>query len=172
MLFKKERVFDYPFGKFLDVFVECENPPYDIHELENVTKWKVVRETDDGARKTGTKEWCAHAQIPPALRHIISPKMLTWYEHSEWNRKTNIYSFRIEPFFFKNKVTCYGKTAYEEKGNGKTLRIFEVTLKVKFPVVGPLFEATVMSLLRKNEEQDFGLCLNVIKKARSAGERV
>lgn len=164
MKFKKERLLDMPMEMFLKLFMENENPPYDMSTLENVTQWKIVREKDDGDKLIGTKEWCAHAQIPKALQHIVTPKTLTWYEHSEWNRKTSVYSFRIEPFYLKNKVVCHGKTSYSAQGD-KTKRVFELLIDVKIPVFGQMFESIVITLLGKNEEQDYHICQKVCRKA-------
>lgn len=166
MRFRKERVFDLPCDEFLKMFMESEEPAYDMEELENVTMWKIVKEQDDGVKRIGTKEWCAHAQIPKAAQHILTPKMLTWYEHSEWDRKTKVYSFRIEPFYFKNKVTCYGKTAYKEKGKDRTQRTFEIVIKVKFPVIGQIAESAVIKHLGNNEAQDYKLCKKAIEKVK------
>ncbi|MFH1539642.1 MAG: hypothetical protein ABIH66_11825 [bacterium] len=166
MRFRKERLFDFPCGEFLKLFMENEEPAYAMEELENVTMWKVVKEQDDGVKRIGTKEWCAHAQIPKPLQHIIIPKMLTWYEHSEWDRKTNVYSFRIEPFYLKNKLVCYGKTSYKEKGKDQTLRTFEVALKVKIPILGQIAENAMIGHLGRNEEQDYKLCRKAIEKVK------
>ena len=137
---------------------------YNPDELDNVTGWKVVKETDDGMRRVGTKEWCAHAQIPKALQHILSPKMLSWYEHSIWDRKAKTYNFRIEPFYLKKQVECHGRTIFAEKGPGKCSRNFRIDLTVKIPVFGQMFEKLVMELLKKNEEQDYKLTLKTAKR--------
>ena len=80
--YKKERVFNYPVDKCVELFFENPDGAYKMDELENVTEWKVINETDDGDKRVGTKEWCGHGQIPKVAQHIVSPKMLTWLEHS------------------------------------------------------------------------------------------
>lgn len=165
MRFMKERIFDYPAQALCDLFLDSEETAYDMAELENVTQWKVVKEEEKDGIRYGTKEWCAHAQIPKTLQHIVSPKMLTWYEHSQWNREKKRYSFEIEPFYMKKKVKCKGQTTYKGNGEGKTLRIFKIELKVDIPVAGRIFENLVMGLLEKNEEDDFHQCVKACKKA-------
>jgi len=164
MRFKKERIFSYPHETVVSYFLEGEETGYDMSDLDNVTQWKIVREEDQDDKRVGTKEWCAHAQIPKTLQHIVSPKMLTWLEHSVWDRKNTVYSFKIEPFFFKRKVKCQGQTRYEPAGEGKCKRTFNVELKVSIPVAGPIFEKLVMELLKKNEDKDFELCNKALKK--------
>ncbi len=163
MKIRSERDFNYSVDKAVTVFFESGDS-YDMNELENVTQWKVVKEEDFGDRRVGTKEWCAHSQIPKALQPIINPKMLTWFEHSEWNRKTRVYSFTIEPHFLHKQVKCTGKTAYIDKGPNKSGRIFEMTLKVDIPIFGPMLENLVQGILKKNEEQDFILSAKSLDK--------
>lgn len=164
MKYASERVFNYPLQPFVDLFMEGDSTPYDLNDLENVTGWKVVKEVDDGEKRTGTKEWCAHAQIPKALQPIVSPKMLSWYEHSVWDRKAHVYTFQIEPFYLKKQVECHGRTMFVEKGPEKCARRFEIHLTVKIPVFGPMFEKLVMELLKKNEDQDYQLSVKTAKK--------
>jgi len=164
MKLKTERVFNYPCDIVCKQLMDSEDGGYDMAELENVTQWKVLKEQDDGTKRIGVKEWCAHGQIPKALQSIISPKMLTWLEHSEWNRQTTTYSFRIEPHFLKNQISCEGRTVFSEKGKDKCSRTFNIELKVKIPVLGALLEAMVLDYLKKNEEQDFNMCVKSIDK--------
>lgn len=162
--FKKDRIFDYPLKEAVSIFMEGDDVCYDMGELQNVTQYKIVKKDDRGDKKIETKEWCAHAQIPKALQHIITPKMLTWFEHSVWDRNTNIYTFTIEPHYLKNKVSCDGKTIYREK-DGKCARTFEMRLDVKIPILGQIFENVVIGLMKENEEQDYKLSANALKKA-------
>ena len=164
MRFKKEREYDHSLESIIGLFLENDEEVYSMDQLENVTQWKTIKDEDLGDRRVGIKEWCAHAQIPKALQHIISPRMLTWYEHSEWNRNTKIYRFRIEPFFLKKHVKCKGQTAYVVRGDNRCARVFEIELVVDIPVFGPMFEKVVMEHLRKNEDQDFKLTVQIAKK--------
>ena len=165
LIYKKERTFKYPCDKVAKILMDTEESSYDMSELENVTKWKSIKEINEPDRRIGTKEWCAHGQIPKALQHILSPRMLTWLEHSEWNRKTNTYSFRIETFYMKNIVSCSGRTIFKASGTDKCIRDFYIDLKVNIPVLGPLVEGLVIDFLKKNEEQDFNLSARALEKA-------
>ena len=164
MRFRQERTYNHPVESIANLFMEGDEPVYDMDSLENVTQWKVIKEEDKGDKRVGIKEWCAHAQIPKALQHIISPKMLTWYEHSEWDRKTRHYRFRIEPFYLKKSVKCQGQTIYKENGANQCVRVFEISLTVDIPIFGPMFEKVVLEILKKNEEQDFRLTTNIAQK--------
>ena len=161
MKFKKEREYNHSVDDIVNLFLENEQEVYNMDQLENVTQWKQVKEEDKGDRRVGTKEWCAHAQIPKALQHIVSPKMLTWYEHSIWDRTTKTYKFKIEPFFFKKKIKCQGQTVYLERGEDRSARIFEVELRVNIPIFGQMFEKLVIDHLKSNEEQDFNLTAKI-----------
>jgi len=164
MRFRKERFFDYPVDKVTSLFME-NGGGYDMQELENVKGWKVLKEDDRGDSRIGAKEWCAHGRIPKALQHIISPKMLSWIEHSEWNRRDKIYKFEIEPFYFRKQITCRGKTVFAAAGENRSSRTFEVELKVDIPVFGAMIEGLVMEYLKKNEDQDYRLCLKHLQAA-------
>jgi hypothetical protein len=164
MKFKKEREYNHSLESIIKLFFDNDDEVYNMDQLENVTQWKVIKEEDLGDRRVGIKEWCAHAQIPKALQHIVAPKMLTWYEHSEWNRTTHTYRFRIEPFFFKKQVKCKGQTEYLARGENTSARIFEIDLIINIPVFGPMFEKLIMDHLRKNEEQDFKFTVQIAQK--------
>ena len=162
--FKKERVFDYPIDDVVTFFMEGDGTPYDLQELENVTDWKVIKEKDVDGKRIGTKQWCAHAQIPKALQHVVSPRMLTWYEHSIWDRSARLYKFKIEPFFLKKHVKCQGQTVFESRGPNQCARIFTIQLHVDIPIVGSMFEKLVMEHLKKNEEQDYNLSIKIVRE--------
>lgn len=163
--FKIERVFNYPVKEVTDFFMEGDDTVYDLKELENVTQWKVIKEEDRPDKRTGTKEWCAHAQIPKALQHIVTPRMLTWYEHSEWDKINRVYRFKIEPFYLKKKVKCQGQTTFASSNGNKTSRTFQIMIDVNIPVFGPMAEKLIVDLLKKNEEQDYKLGTEAVEKA-------
>jgi hypothetical protein len=163
MNIKVVREFNYPIEKTVKVFFDSDES-YDMNELSNVTAWKVISEKDYGDRRVGTKEWCAHSQIPPILQHVVNPKMLTWFEHSEWNRVTNVYAFTIEPHFLKKQVTCKGRTSFAAKGTDKCVRTFDMILKVDIPILGAIFENFVAGVLKSNEEQDYKLSAKSLDK--------
>jgi hypothetical protein len=161
--FRKERFFQYPVDKVTELFLDGAG--YDLQELDNVKGWKVLKEEDNGDVRVGTKEWCAHGQIPKALQHIISPKMLTWLEHSKWDRKNRVYSFDIEPYYLRKQISCRGKTTYFDAGNGRSGRTFEIELKVDIPILGGMFESFVSGYLKTSEEQDYNISVKGLKKA-------
>ena len=162
---KIERIFEYPLKPTVDFFMEGEETVYDMQELENVTQWKIVKEEDSPEKRIGTKEWCAHAQIPKVLQHIVSPRMLTWYEHSIWDKVNMVYKFRIEPIYLKKKVKCQGQTTFAETPDGKTSRVFQIMIDVSIPVLGNVAEKLIIDLLSKNEEQDYKLGKAALEKA-------
>jgi hypothetical protein len=166
--FKIERIFDYPLSETVDFFMEGEDTVYDLKQLENVTQWKVLKEDDSPEKRVGTKEWCAHAQIPKVLQHIISPKMLTWYEHSEWDKIHKVYRFKIEPIYLSKKLKCQGQTTFTQAPGNKTSRTFRIMIDVHIPVLGSVAEKLIVDLLRKNEEQDYALGTEALEKAMSA----
>lgn len=165
---KVDRIFNYPVQDVADFFMEGEDTPYDMQELENVTQWKVIKEEDVNGKRVGTKEWCAHAQIPKTLQHIVTPKMLTWYEHSEWDRANRVYRFKIEPFYLKKKIKCQGQTIFAAVDGNKTSRLFQIMIDVSIPILGNVAEKLVIDLLKKNEEQDFILGNKALEKAMGA----
>jgi len=63
-----------------------------MDQLENVTQWKTIKDEDLEIGVWNKGMVCARTNSK-AMQHIISPRMLTWYEHSEWNRNTKIYRF-------------------------------------------------------------------------------
>lgn len=161
-----ERTFYYPCDDVCRVLMDSGDVSYDMQELPNVTAWKVLEEIEgeDDVRR-GKKEWNAHGQIPRALQHIITPKMLSFIEHSEWDRKARTYRFRIEPHYLKHIIDCHGTTTFVPKSDKKTTRIFDVIFQFKMPILGPIFEQAIMGYLKKNEAEDARLCESQLKTA-------
>ncbi len=167
MKFKKVRQYDCDVEKAVEFFIEKELG-YDLTNLENVTTFKRVKREDDGAIRNDVEEWCAHAQLPPALRAVIPPKALTWYQHAKWVRATKTLTFRIEPIILKGKVDCTGRTIFSSAGQGKYARDFEVEIVVKLPLIASLAENVIVDLLKKNEQQEHELVLKTIDRIKQS----
>ncbi len=164
MVFKIERSFNFPYQESVNLLMDTEGGGYDMQELDNVTAWKVVREEEKDNVRTATKEWCAHAQIPKTLQAVITPKMLTWYEHSRWERANGIYKFEIEPFYLKEQIKVHGQTHFFPKGESQFGRTFEINVNIKIPILGPMAEKLVLDLLKTNEKGDYEKCVETLAR--------
>ncbi|GEM_PF-992831 len=168
--FKKIRVYDHNAEQSVDYLIERELG-YDIVELQNVTSVKKIKRTDDGKVRKDVDEWCAHAQLPKSLQHVIPPKALTWIAYAEWIRATKTIYFRIEPIVLKNKVECAGRTIYSGDAQNRLVRDFEISINVKMPVLGQVAENFIIEVLKNNERQDDELCRKILKRMEDCDSR-
>jgi hypothetical protein len=166
--FKKVRIYDHAAEKAVDYLIEKELG-YDIVELQNVTSVKKIKRTDDGKVRKDVDEWCAHAQLPKSLQHVVPPKALTWIAYAEWHRATKTIFFHIEPIVLKNKVECSGRTIYSGDAQNRLVRDFEISITVKMPVLGQVAESFIIEVLKNNERQDDDLCRKILKRMDGGG---
>jgi len=156
--------FDYFIDTVVDILMESKTPLYDMVDLPNVSNSKLIEEKDLGDTKLIKNEWCVHGQIPPMAQKFIKPEMLTFVEDSVWDRRTKVYSTKVIPHFLKNQVDVRHKVEHIDNGDGRTKRIVSGYIEVKIPVIGPIFEATVIKYIKQNAEEDFKMTSGALDK--------
>ena len=147
--------YDYPVDVVCQVLMEVPNI-YSLADLPNVSTNVPIEERDAGDKKYIKVKWDVHGQLPPIVQKIVKPNMLTFIEDSVWDRKKRIYSTKIIPRFFKNAIDAHHQLEFTEEGS-RTKRILRGHFEFKVPIVGPIFEGLVISLLKQNIEADFKL---------------
>lgn len=151
MKYSQDDLLDGP----LDLVVElCLDRSRDTKVYPNVTKCTVKsRETKDDIMKV-VVETVANGDIPPALRKLITPKMLTWVEYGIWNAKEKTYEYKVKTHYFSNITSIGGKFKYTEPEPGKTLRHLDAYLDVNMPVLGKIAEKKIAEVQKENLKKD------------------
>lgn len=126
----------------------------DVKVYPNVTSCKVVKERREGSKRYVTVETVGNGDIPPKLRKLISPKMLTWIEEAEYDFDTKVYKYRVRTFYFSNITKVSGVIKYIKKGENKTLRTLDAEVKIKLPILGPIAEKKIAEIQKANLELD------------------
>ena len=148
--------------------------------LDNVDKVTVEErsEQDNGDIKL-TNLWQAKVKIPPGLKSVINPEMLSWIDKAEWNESSKQCHWQIEPNFFHERITCSGTASYEPAMGGRGTKItFEGDIKIdahQFHGVPAALESTiesgiesmVTSLIPRNFRKMTEALPNIIEKDTS-----
>lgn len=126
----------------------------DVRVYPNITSVKTLRREKKGSKQFTKIETCANGDIPPKLRKLITPKMLTWVEEGVFDYDTNTYKFKVTPFYMANVFKMRGSVEWKKLENGKTGREMNGEIKVKVPVLGPLVEKKIIETQRENLDLD------------------
>lgn len=123
--------------------------------LPNVKSIEVKETEDDVDGVTGKTRkfnlWYAKGDVPGPVQAIIKPEMLSWDDHAVWDQNAWTTEWRVDPHFFKGRVTCSGKNTYLDQGGSTVFQIrgnLEIDLK-GLPGVPRLLASTVGSLVEK-----------------------
>lgn len=158
MKINAEYIFDADLQRTIDVCVHqvIGNAEYFLENMQNVSSVKVVNRKDhpDG-RIDVAMDFCAHGQIPKAVQHILTPKMLTWRETSSWDPATKKYIFSIRTNFFTNLFSSKGYWLYTEKGPNKSSQACFGDLKINIPIFGSIIEQAIWKELKKNWDESY-----------------
>jgi hypothetical protein len=55
------------------------------------------------------------------FRPVLNPDMLRWVSAQEWNNDELTSCYRVETFYFKERVNVGGKWCFRSDGNGGTI---------------------------------------------------
>jgi hypothetical protein len=95
-------------------------------------------------------------RIPPLVRHVIKPHMLTWRQLGKWNPEKKIFYFKTIPAFFRNSVDIRGSKRYVENNGGADLR-YSIDVHVGIPIVGPILENAIIREIAKEQKNMFAM---------------
>ena len=141
----------------------------------NITSLRETRrhETDDEL----TCEYlvCGDGEIPAPLRLIANHNMFTWREHGCWDKKRNIYTYHLKPFYFKHLVHAHGAIKFTPMDGETVLREIDAEMRIDIPLLGGLAAKTIAGYQLDNyrrEEKLFHKYLEEHRKKKGAGDRV
>lgn len=111
----------------------------DFHEeyakhIPNVTKITVKERRKIEKHKTRVVTvWNGSGHIPVVVRHIVKPEMISWIEYDIYDEEEMVYTWRCEPFYFKEFFTCEGICKYISEEENKTKVELDGILRVYIP---------------------------------------
>ena len=151
MKYSKDHTFEGDFDKIIAI---CLDRSRDVRVYPNVTKTTVKSRETQGHITKVVVETLANGDIPPALRKIISPKMLTWTEYGVWDDENKTYEYKVKTFYFSNITKIGGKFTYTQPQPGKVSRHLDAYIEVNMPILGQIVEKKVAQVQIENLELD------------------
>ncbi len=162
MKYKHYHEIDAPMEMLIELTQKREER--DVRVYPNITSVKVLKRKKKGKKQYTKIETCANGDIPPRIRKIITPKMLTWVEEGEFDYSTNTYTFKVTPFYMANVFKMSGTAKWKKLENGKTARELRGEIKVKIPVLGRLIEKKIIETQRENLDLDVKSMVEEVKE--------
>jgi hypothetical protein len=120
--------------------------------LDDIERIDVIeREALSGGRVRVVNEWRAKPRLPISIESITGTDAFVWRDHAEWHDGGRRCEWRIEPQFFRGRISCRGVTTYESALGGRgTKATFAGELDLApgaLPGAGMLVERTVMPIV-------------------------
>ena len=154
--------FDYPLAtlllareeryKHLDKFPELKNV-HIIEERHEDGLLKQVRHIDLGQ------------SLPVAISALLPGDATVLVETSEFNEATHEHSFHVVPGGgFDNIFTVSGVSRYEPIGETRSSRDYQIEIRSKAFLVGPVVENAIADVYTNNLNKDRESILNFIKQ--------
>jgi hypothetical protein len=92
-----------------------------IDDIEGVTV-QSREELPDGTLRL-VNVWRAKPNLPAIVANHIEPEMLAWTDHAEYDPAAFVCSWKLEPHFFAERISCVGVTRYEPAIGGRGTRV-------------------------------------------------
>ncbi|MFA6451683.1 MAG: hypothetical protein WCX65_19585 [bacterium] len=141
-------------GAIADVITVGLDRSRDVKVYPNVTSCKVKKSEKKGNKLCVEIETVANGDIPPNLRNLINPKMLTWIETGEFDFDKNEYFYTVRTFYFSNVTKISGLIKYFKEGEDKTIRTLDGEIKINIPILGAIAEKKIVEIQKANLELD------------------
>lgn len=135
-----------------------------LHKLENVKDREEISRQETETHIHIKTRCTAIGMIPPAVRHILKPHMLSWIEESTQDIHGNFWTWNIVPYYFKERITCRGKMSMLPLDGTRCRRLTEGFLDIRMSVLQDFAERIIIEHLHKNFDQEYRLFNEVLKK--------
>ncbi|HOO57398.1 MAG TPA: DUF2505 family protein [bacterium] len=155
-------------GTIQEVFEVGMDRSRDVRVYSNVTKSTVKKREQKGDIINIVVETIANGDIPPKLRKLISPKMLTWTETGKYDLSKNTYDYSVKTFYFTNVFSLTGHFEFEEDGKGNTIRTLDGEIKINIPILGQIAEKKIVEIQKENLELDIKSMREEVKALRES----
>ena len=143
MEIRSNDVVPYPVDDVLHTF--RDRMPEITEFIRNVDRIVVEKREELGKGKVHLiNHWYAVGEIPAVARAVVKPDMLSWRDDATWDEAERTATWKLETFFFRESVRCFGTTRFVPKGDSATEVRIEANLEIR---LGEL--PMVPALLRK-----------------------
>ena len=170
MKYKGTHVFDAP----MEFVEQAREKRFERPEIfPEMKSRKEIERVEDGHILKSKRTMELSANVPPALRKILSPDMMKCIDESVYDRKTGVHTWNVVPMFKTDLFHCFGRSRYQEiqeDGRVKTKRELELAVEVKVPFLGKLAEQVIMEGYRKSVEKDFKTIAKMIRILKEEAE--
>ncbi len=138
-------VVNHPVDEVYETF--RDRMPEIIEYIRNVDRIVVEKREMLGKGKVHlVNHWYAVGEIPPVARSFVKPDMLSWRDDATWDDASRTATWKLETFFFRESVKCYGTTRFSASGEGATEVRIEGNLEIRvmdLPMVPGLLKKKV-----------------------------
>ncbi len=148
MHFRLEQRFDAPLEDVESAFVDPELLAH-LSGMSDLGHPKLLEQVAEGDTVRQRVQYRFTGDLTPAIAAVLDRDRLTWVEESELDRRTHCQTFRIVPDHYGDRLKCSGRVILQED-EGRTLRVAEANLDVRFPFVGQTVARTIVAGLVEN----------------------
>jgi hypothetical protein len=123
----------------------------------------VLSRTESGPIVELHNEWASAAEVPPVASKLLRPEQLRWDDFARWDGDTYVCDWTIRTRAFTDAVTCVGRNAFLEDGDGTRVVLtgdFAIDLneipgvpKFLASTIAPQVEKFIVSLITPNLER-------------------
>lgn len=130
------------------------------NKLPNVTKVTTLEKKKISKTKMKTRGYTvAMGHIPPVLRRLVHPYMLTWEDEAMWDEEELTCTWITKPKFFKEVFHCTG--VWKASGVDKKAKMeLDADLKINIPILGRIAE----KFISKNFYVNLDVYMNLFEK--------
>lgn len=104
-------------------------------------EWKLEEQKEEGDVIVRTVKAVPKMEAPAAVVKLLGDRF-GYTEHGRFEKKTNVYSFKIEPTTMKDKLRNEGVVRCEKVGDAKARRVVDITAEAKVFGIGGMIESS------------------------------
>ena len=151
MKIKVEQEFDYPLETLLRAREERYKHLDKFPELKNVT---IVEENQAGDILTQVRHISIAESMPGALSSIMPADAAKLIESSEFKTSENLHTFEVIPGGGLDIFKITGVSSYYPLDGDRSGRNYQIEIKSKVFLAGPMIEGAIADVYKKNLEKD------------------
>ena len=150
MQYEAVQEYDAPVDKVIEFSLERHN----VEMYPNVTRIDLIKKEQVGDKLKIVAETRGDGTIPPAMRHLVTPDLITWVENGEWDFTKNTYDYFVIHKKFTKIFKCIGHFEFTPLDGGRSRRTLKGDIKVSVPILGAIAEKTIVKFQKENLEVD------------------
>lgn len=166
MKVKVEQEFEYPLETLLRAREERYKHLDKFPELKNVT---IVEENREGGVLRQVRHISIAESMPAALASVMPADAAKLIESSEFQETDHVHTFEVIPGGGLDIFKITGISKYYTLDEKRSGRNYEIEIKSKVFLAGPMIEGAIADVYRKNLEKDKTSIANFIKMLEGEG---